>query len=88
KRLGTIGEGCNLVWGGHFNDSDHLEYHPNWSGGAGGKLLMKFHDWAVKAAAAAEDGSAADWVKYFWWAAGAGSDAPMATFLKTNPVPK
>lgn len=31
KKVGEIGESIGLIWGGHFNDMPHFEYHPEFS---------------------------------------------------------
>ena len=41
-----------FLWGEPFDDSDHFEYHPNWKKPAGGDLLKKVRDWAMRAALA------------------------------------
>jgi hypothetical protein len=90
----------DFVWGEPFNDADHWEYHPKWSGPATGKFLLSVKEWAMKAvssaaapAPAGKPGAAtsepelARWLPYVWWAAGAGGVAPPATFLTKNPPP-
>ncbi|HUO06862.1 MAG TPA: M15 family metallopeptidase [Phycisphaerae bacterium] len=92
----------DFVWGANFGkgDSDHLEYHPNWSGGAGAAFLREVKVWAEKAAGAAdgkgdgktpgppEEPAEEKWMPYLWWAAGAGGTAPSAEYLAKHPAPK
>jgi hypothetical protein len=91
----------DLVWGAAFDDADHFEFHPNWGGGAKGKMLHGVKNWAEQAAMAISGASVlADgaigpvpepepnaWLPYFWWAAGAGGVAPAPQFLASNPLP-
>jgi D-alanyl-D-alanine carboxypeptidase len=71
-----------LVWGEPINDTDHFEYHPNWNGLAGSELLERNRRWAMKTASAVDEAAqanVADWLAFFWWAAGAGGTAPETT---------
>jgi hypothetical protein len=93
-----------FVWGEGFGDgdADHFEYHPNWPAGASGAFLLKVKVWAEKAALSAPGAGAppggrvgpppepdpADWLPYFWWAAGAGGQVPPGGYAATNQPPK
>lgn len=74
----------DFVWGEPIADTDHFEYHPNWSGLAAGTTLLSTRDWAQKAAGGKTDFT--EWIDYFWWKAGAGGrePAPSATKAKND----
>jgi hypothetical protein len=75
KKLSRHMKAHKLEWGEPINDADHFEFHPAWSGLAGGELLKTTRDWALKTA---KDANTPDWLQYFWWKAGAGGTAPAA----------
>jgi hypothetical protein len=70
KQLNTHLKAQNFVWGEPINDADHWEYHPNWSGLAGGTELDKARKEAMEAAEAVDKAAAA--------AAAAATPAPAA----------
>jgi hypothetical protein len=59
KQLNTHLKAQNFVWGEPINDADHWEYHPNWSGLAGGTELAKARKEAMEAAEAVDKAAAA-----------------------------
>ncbi len=85
KRLAKFMIAAGFVWGESFGsgDSDHFEYHPNWSGGAGGALLTKVKAWAIETASpppAAAPSPAGDPSK------AAGKAAPTSAARKDPPL--
>ncbi len=78
KKLAPHLTSRGFIWGERINDTVHFEYHPNWPDLAAGTLLQSTHAWAEGVADAAGEATqtSADWMEYFWWAAGAGGQAP------------
>jgi hypothetical protein len=59
KQLNSHLSPQNFVWGEPINDADHWEYHPNWTGLAGGATLDKARKEAMEAAEAVDKAAAA-----------------------------
>jgi hypothetical protein len=59
KQLNTHLKAQNFVWGEPINDADHWEYHPSWTGLAGGATLDKARKEAMEAAEAVDKAAAA-----------------------------
>jgi hypothetical protein len=79
----------NFVWGEPINDADHWEYHPNWTGLAGGATLDKARKEAMEAAEAVDKAAAAAAAPAALAAATttpATGTAPAATTATATPV--